>query len=70
MTTHHRVTSAVAVGSDDDTLSDDRKRKLVTGRARWLIGDNLQCCPGQRVSGHFKGEKWSNLLWKNGGQGE
>lgn len=57
------MSSAVAVGSDDDTLSDDRKRELVTGRALWLIGDNLQHCPGQR----FLGQKWSNLLWKNEG---
>lgn len=38
--------------SDDDTLSDDRKRELVTGRALRLIGDNLQRCPGQRFLGH------------------
>ena len=32
----------MAVASDDDTLSDDRKRELVTGKAVPLIGDNLQ----------------------------
>ncbi len=51
------MSGAVAVGSDDVTLSDDRKRELVTGRALRLIGDNLQHCPGQRVLGHFKGKK-------------
>lgn len=44
------------MGSDDDTLTDDRKRELVTGRALWLIGDNLQRCPGQRFLGHPKGK--------------
>lgn len=51
------MSGAAAAGSDDDTLSDGRKRERVTGRALWLIGGNLQHRPGQRASGHFKGGK-------------
>lgn len=51
------MSGAVAVGSDDDTLADGRKKERVTGRTLRLIGDNLQHCPGQRVLVHFKGKK-------------
>lgn len=49
----------MAVGSEDDTLSDDGKRELAIGGAHSLNGDNLQHCTGQRVL-----RQKLDLVWK------